>query len=73
MSNKPYLTIEEVISIPYLSSPAVSEDGKQLAWVESVPNWDKNNYSKRVQTLDLASGRKTETVPCLTHLLEVQG
>lgn len=57
MSDKPYFTIEEVISIPYLSSPAVSEDGKQLAWVETAPNWDKNEYSKRVQVYNLKTGR----------------
>ncbi len=49
---KPYLTIEETISIPRLSQPAVSEDGAMLAWVESVPNWDKNEYRKHVQIYD---------------------
>lgn len=45
MSSKSYFTIEETISIPYLSSPAVSEDGQQLAWVKTVPNWDKKTSS----------------------------
>ncbi len=43
---KPYPTIEEIISIPRLSQPAMSEDGTRLAWVESVPNWDKNEYRR---------------------------
>ena len=41
---QPYLTIEETISIPRLSRLAVSEDGARLAWVETVANWDKNEY-----------------------------
>ncbi len=53
MSKKPYFTMEEIISIPRLSRPAVSEDGNQLAWVESVPN------CKHVQIYDVATGRTT--------------
>lgn len=33
MSTKTPFTIEEMISIPRLSSPAISEDGGQAAWV----------------------------------------
>ncbi len=46
---KPYMTIEEIISVPSLSQPAISEDGTKLAWVKTTANWDKNEYRKHVQ------------------------
>ncbi len=53
---KPYLTMEEIISIPRLSQPAVAEDGDQVAWVETTPHWDKNEYRKHVYTYAKATG-----------------
>lgn len=54
---KPYLTMEEIISIPRLSEPAVSEDGCKVAWVETITDWDKNEYPEHVQVYDT----RTET------------
>ncbi len=55
---QPYLTIEETISIPRLSRLAVSEDGARLAWVETVANWDKNEYRKHVQIYDVRTASR---------------
>ncbi len=49
---KPYMTTEEIISVPRLSQPALSDDGAFLAWVESTTDWDKNEYKKHVHVLD---------------------
>lgn len=58
---KPYFTIEEMISVPSLSRPTVSDDGNQLAWVEARPDWDKNQYRKHVYLYD-AITEKTRAI-----------
>ena len=55
---KPYLTIEEIISMPRLSQPAVSEDGHRLAWVETTTDWDKNEYRETAQIFDARTKTK---------------
>ena len=62
---QPYLTIEETISIPRLSRLAVSEDGTRLAWVETVANWDKNEYRKHVQIYDV----RTKQITCYRRII----
>ena len=57
-----YLSIEDIISIPYLSSPAVNQEGTKVAWVESVPNWDRNKYLRTVRVYD-AGADTAFTVP----------
>ncbi len=59
MSDKSYLTIEDVISLPRLSHPALSEDGRQVAWVVLEPDWDKNEYRRYVHIHDVSTGITT--------------
>ena len=56
MGTKTPFTIEEMISIPRLSNPAISEDGEQAAWVESATDWDKNEYIPRIFLHNRATG-----------------
>lgn len=55
---KPYLTIEEIISMPRLSQSAVSQDGTRVAWVESTAVWDKNERRKHVQLYDARTNER---------------
>ncbi|MFO8059961.1 MAG: S9 family peptidase [Bacillota bacterium] len=56
MNEGGYLTIEEMISIPRLSEPAVSEDGSRVAWVRREPHWDGDEYRKHVCVYDSTAG-----------------
>ena len=47
MNEKTYLSIEEIISVPSLSSPNISDDGKRVAFVKKTPNWKDNTYQNR--------------------------
>ncbi len=66
---KPFMTIEEIISVPRLSQQALSEDGKLLAWVESKTSWDKNEYIRRVHIYDSnsKSGHELTTLDTQSH------
>ncbi len=61
MNEGTYLSLEEMISIPSLSSPAVSEDGNRVAWVRRAPHWDSNEYREHVSVYDGVAG-STSTV-----------
>lgn len=56
MSGDSHFTIEEIISIPRLSSPAISADGGQVAWVETAADWDKNEYVPRLFIYNRGTG-----------------
>lgn len=43
-----YLSIEELISLPSLSSINVSNNGKKVAYVKRTANWKENNYKEHV-------------------------
>ena len=45
---KTYLSIEELISLPSLSSINVSNNGKKVAYVKRTANWKENNYKEHV-------------------------
>lgn len=55
-SDHPYLGIEEVISIPRLLKPAVSEDGTRVAWTKAQADWDQNEYRRHVYARDDRTG-----------------
>ncbi len=44
MKQTNYLTIEEMISMPTLSSTNISEDGKNVVFIKIVPDWKENKY-----------------------------
>ena len=48
MSQKTYLSIEEIISIPTLSGPNISENGKNVAFVKKTASWKDNTYRNHV-------------------------
>jgi dipeptidyl aminopeptidase/acylaminoacyl peptidase len=39
-----YLKIEELIALPKLSNPSISNDGKKVAYVKRQVDWDSNTY-----------------------------
>ncbi|PEK63593.1 S9 family peptidase [Bacillus wiedmannii] len=45
---KTYLSIEEIISLPALSSANISDDGKNVAFVKKTANWKDNTYRNHV-------------------------
>lgn len=71
MTNKTYLTIEEMINIPTLSAPAISNDGQRIAYEKRVTHWDDNIFLKHVWIYDerqgyafpLTTGKTESTAP----------
>jgi dipeptidyl aminopeptidase/acylaminoacyl peptidase len=47
-SDERYLSIQEVVSVPQLSDPSVSENGQFVAYVKKTANWDDNAYRNYV-------------------------
>ncbi|MED0950066.1 S9 family peptidase [Bacillus mobilis] len=45
---KTYLSIEEIISLPAVSSANISDDGKNVAFVKKTANWRDNAYRNHV-------------------------
>ena len=45
---KTYLSIEEIISLPALSSTNISDDGKNVAFVKKTTDWKGNTYRNHV-------------------------
>ena len=48
MSEKTYLSIEEILSLPTLSGTNISDDGKNVAFVKKTANWKDNTYRNLV-------------------------
>ncbi len=48
VSEKTYLSIEEIISLPAVSSTNISDDGKNVAFVKRTANWKDNTYRNHV-------------------------
>ncbi len=48
MNEKTYLSIEEIISLPILSDPSISDDGKNVAFVKKTADWKDNKYRNHV-------------------------
>jgi len=48
MNAKTYLSIEEIISLPTLSSTNISDDGKNVAFVKKSADWKDNTYRNHV-------------------------
>ena len=47
-TEKTYLSIEEIISLPTLSGTFISDDGKKVAFVKRTANWNDNTYKNHV-------------------------
>ncbi|MGH1299703.1 prolyl oligopeptidase family serine peptidase [Bacillus pretiosus] len=54
---KTYLSIEEIISLPALSSTNVSDDGKNVAFVKKTANWKDNTYRNHVWIYEKDKGQ----------------
>ena len=54
---KTYLSIEEIISLPSLSSANVSDDGKNVAFVKKSANWEDNTYRNHVWIYEKDKGQ----------------
>ncbi|MEW4232964.1 S9 family peptidase [Bacillus thuringiensis] len=48
MKAKTYLSIEEIISLPTVSSTNISDDGKNVAFVKKTADWKDNIYRNHV-------------------------
>jgi len=52
-----YLSIEEMLSIPYFSDVVVEPSGAQVAYVANLTNWDENRYVGHVHVVSRETGR----------------
>jgi len=57
VSEKTYLSIEEVISLPAVSSTNISDDGKNVAFVKRTANWKDNTYRNHVWIYEKGKGQ----------------
>ncbi|MEO4054839.1 S9 family peptidase [Solibacillus sp. CAU 1738] len=57
MNEKTYLSIEEIISLPTLSSTNISDDGKKVAFVKKTANWKENEYRNHVWIYEKDKGQ----------------
>ncbi|MCY0901366.1 MAG: S9 family peptidase [Firmicutes bacterium] len=51
-----YLTVEEMLSIPYYSDLAVAPSGAQVAYVANGANWDENRYVGHIHVVSRETG-----------------
>jgi len=54
---KTYLSIEEIISLPVLSSANISDDGENVAFVKKSANWEDNTYRNHVWIYEADKGQ----------------
>ncbi|MBL3757177.1 S9 family peptidase [Bacillus cereus] len=57
VSEKTYLSIEEIISLPTLSSTNISDDGKNVAFVKRTANWKDNTYRNHAWVYEKGKGQ----------------
>ncbi len=57
VSEKTYLSIEEIISLPAVSSTNISDDGKNVAFVKRTANWKDNTYRNHVWIYEKGKGQ----------------
>ncbi|MES5848755.1 MULTISPECIES: S9 family peptidase [unclassified Bacillus cereus group] len=57
VSEKTYLSIEEIISLPAVSSTNISDDGKNVAFVKRTVNWKDNTYRNHVWIYEKGKGQ----------------
>ena len=57
VSEKTYLSIEEIISLPAVSSTNISDDGKNVAFVKRTANWKDNTYRNHVWIYEKGKGK----------------
>lgn len=56
MTTQTYLTIEEMIAMPTLAAPAISDDGQRVAFEKRIAHWDDNVFLKHVWIYDKEQG-----------------
>lgn len=57
MNEKSYLTIEEISSLPTVSSVNINEDGEKVAFVKKTANWNDNTYQHQVWIYEKEKGQ----------------
>ncbi|MBM6648662.1 S9 family peptidase [Bacillus sp. RIT 809] len=57
VKEKTYLSIEEIISLPTVSSTNISDDGKNVAFVKKMTNWKDNTYRNHVWIYEKDKGK----------------
>ncbi|CAH2463385.1 MULTISPECIES: S9 family peptidase [Bacillus] len=57
MKEKTYLSIEESISLPTVSSTNIRDDGKNVAFVKKTTNWKDNTYRNHVWVYEKDKGQ----------------
>lgn len=51
-----YFTIEEIVALPQLHSPDISNDGRRLAFVRRLADWDENEFRSHVWVYEVEDG-----------------
>src|SRR5690349_3479305 len=67
-------SIDEILSLKRVGSPAISPDGRQVAYTIRETNWDENAYETEIWIGDAATGesrqvtnaRKSSTQPAFS-------
>ncbi|HHT7238414.1 S9 family peptidase [Bacillus sp. JJ927] len=59
VKEKTYLSIEEIISLPALSSTNISDDGNNVAFVKKTANWKDNTYRNHVWIYEIDKGQSS--------------
>lgn len=57
MERSRYMTIEEIVALPELSSLNISEDGEKLAFVKTIADWGENKYKNYVWIYEKGNSR----------------
>jgi dipeptidyl aminopeptidase/acylaminoacyl peptidase len=62
-----YPTIEEIVSLPQISEPTISNNGQQVAFVKKTASWDDNVYRNHVWLYEKTS---TKSYPMTSGKME---
>src|SRR5471032_236014 len=53
---KPAATVDQILSLKRVGSPAISPDGRSIAYTVRETNWDDNSYDTAIWMADAATG-----------------
>ena len=50
-------SVDQLINLKRVGSPAISPDGKLVAYTVREPNWEENNYETEIWLVDVAAAK----------------
>jgi dipeptidyl aminopeptidase/acylaminoacyl peptidase len=62
MAEQTYPTIKDLISLPTISSPNISDDGKNTAFVKRTADWNDNAYKNHIWIFENNNGDPRELI-----------